>query len=99
MKKLRGLLSTLMQRSTFKLGFNCLIRKKRSYFFFSLERMSMFLPGVDPNFICHDLNVNPAIVPRKQPSWRSSKEHVEAVKKEVNKLKRAGPIKEVFYPE
>ena len=98
MKNLRGLLSTLMQRSTFKLGFNCLLKKKRSYCF-SFERMSMFLPGVDPNFICHDLNVNPAIVPRNQPSRRSSKEHVEAVKKEVNKLKRAGAINEVFNPE
>ena len=22
-------------------------------------------PGVDPNFICHQLNVNPAIIPRR----------------------------------
>ena len=56
-------------------------------------------PGVDPNFICYHLNVNPAIVPRKQPPWCSSKEYVKAVKKEVNKLKRAGAINEVFNPE
>nr|POE50827.1 retrovirus-related pol polyprotein from transposon 17.6 [Quercus suber] len=36
---------------------------------------------------------------RKQPPQRPSKEHAEAVKEEVNKLKRAGAIKEVFYPE
>ena len=24
-------------------------------------------PGVDPNLICHHLNVNPTVVPRKQP--------------------------------
>ena len=24
-------------------------------------------PGVDPNFICHHLNVSPAITPKKQP--------------------------------
>ena len=24
-------------------------------------------PGVDPYFICHHLNVNPAITPKKQP--------------------------------
>ena len=23
--------------------------------------------GVDPNFICHHLNVNPIVLPRKQP--------------------------------
>jgi len=56
-------------------------------------------PGVDPDFICHHLNVNPTILPRKQPPRRSSKEHSDAVKKEVNKLKQAGAIKEVFYLE
>ena len=44
-------------------------------------------PGIDPNFICHHLNVNPSIVSRKQPPRRSSKDHCEAVKDEVAKLK------------
>ena len=56
-------------------------------------------PRIDPDFICHHLNVNPSITSRKQPLWRSSKDHYEAVKDEVTKLKRAGAIKEVFYPE
>ena len=43
--------------------------------------------GVDPDFICHHLNVNPTILPRKQPPWCSSKEHSDTVKDEVNKLK------------
>ena len=55
-------------------------------------------PGIDPSFICHHLNVNPSIIPKRQPPRRSSKEHVEAVKNEVTKLKQAGAIKEVFYP-
>ena len=56
-------------------------------------------PGVDPDFICHHLNVNPSILPKKQPPRHSSKEHFDAVKEEVKKLKQAGAIKEVFYPE
>ena len=56
-------------------------------------------PGVDPNFICHHLNVNPSITPRRQPPWRPSKEYAEAVKNEVTKLKQTGAIKEVFYPQ
>ena len=56
-------------------------------------------PGVDPNFIYHHLNVNPSITPRRQPPRRPSKEHAEAVKNEVTKLKQAGAIKEVFYPQ
>ena len=55
-------------------------------------------PGVDPDFICHHLNVNPVMTPRKQLSRRPSKEHAEAVCQEVTKLKKAGAIKEIFYP-
>ena len=56
-------------------------------------------PGVDPNFICHHLNVNPSITLKKQPPRRLSKEHAKAIKNEVTKLKWAGAIKEVFYPQ
>ena len=55
--------------------------------------------GVDPDFICHHLNVNPSVTPKKQPPRRLSKEHANAIKEEVMKLKKAGAIKEVFYPE
>ena len=56
-------------------------------------------PGVDLDFICHHLRVNPLIAPRKQPPRRPSKEHTEVVREEVTKLKQVGAIKEVFYPE
>ena len=56
-------------------------------------------PRVDLDFIFHHLNVNSAILPKKEPSRCSSKKHSDAVKEEVNKLKQAGAIKEVFYPE
>ena len=54
---------------------------------------------MDPEFIYHNLNVNPLIAPKKQIPQRPSKEHAEAVREEVAKLKQAGAIKEVFYPE
>ena len=56
-------------------------------------------PGVDPNFICHHLNVNPYVIPKKQLPQRSSRDHSNAVKDEVMKFKQARTIKEVFYPE
>ena len=56
-------------------------------------------PGVDPNFICHHLNVNPSVIPKKQPPQHSSKNHSDVVKDEVIKLKQARAIKELFYPE
>ena len=36
--------------------------------------------GVDLNFICHHLNVNPFVIPRKQPPRHSSKDHFDAVR-------------------
>ena len=54
---------------------------------------------MDPEFICHHLNVNPSIVPKKQPLRHPSKEHAEAVREEVTRLKQVGAIKEVFYYE
>ena len=54
---------------------------------------------MDPDFICHHLNVNLLTTPKKQLPCRPSKEHVEAVRQEVTKLKQARAIKEVFYPE
>ena len=44
-------------------------------------------PGLNPEFICHHLNVDPSATPKKQPSRRPSSEHVEAIKTEVVKLK------------
>ena len=56
-------------------------------------------PGIDPDFMCHHFNVNPSVTPKKQSPRRPSREHAETIREEVTKLKRAGAIKEVFYPE
>ena len=55
--------------------------------------------GVDTNFIFHRLNVNPSVIRKRQPPRQPSKKHAEAVRSEVAKLKHAGAIKEVFYPQ
>nr|XP_023882466.1 uncharacterized protein LOC111994820 [Quercus suber] len=55
------------------------------------------VPQVDPDFICHHLNVNPSVIPKKQPSQRLSRVHAEAIKDEVTKLKQAGAIKEGYH--
>ena len=45
------------------------------------------------------MNVNTAIVPKRQQPRCLPKEHAEAVKEEVNKLKQARAIKEDYYFE
>ena len=80
-------------------------REKKEILAFLRKNIDVFawntyeVPRVDPELICHHLNVNLTVLPRKRPPRRSSKEHSDIVKEKVNKLKRAGAIKEVFYPE
>ena len=57
------------------------------------------VPVVDLKFIVHRLNVDPSFPPKKQRPRRSVREHIEAVKSEVQKLKEVGAIKEIYFPE
>ena len=57
------------------------------------------VPKVDLSFIVHKLNVDPKVMLKKERLRRSTKPHVEVVKEEVEKLKRSGAIREVFFPE
>ena len=54
---------------------------------------------VDLSFIMHKMNVDPKVMPKKQRTRRFAKPHMEAVKEEVEKLKRSGAIREVFFPK
>ena len=38
------------------------------------------VPGVDPEFIVHKLNVDPSFPPKKQKPRRSANEHVEPMR-------------------
>ena len=70
---------------------------------FLIQNMDVFawtlyeVPGVDPEFIVHKLNMDPSFPPKKQKLRRSAKEYVEVVKSEVERLKEAGAIREIFF--
>ena len=89
----------------FQVGAQLPTHEKQALIEFLRDNVNIFAwdvceaPGIDPDFICHHLNVNPSITPKKQPPRRLSIDHYEAVKEEVTKLKRVGAIKEVFYLE
>lgn len=57
------------------------------------------VPRVDLEVIVHKLNVDPPCPPKKQKPRRMAKEHAEAVKQEVGKLKDARVIREIFFLE
>ena len=56
------------------------------------------MPGLDPSFICHHLNVFSGAKPVIQRTRRSALHHAEVVAKEVKNLLEARAIQEVHYP-
>ena len=55
------------------------------------------VPGMDPEFIVHKLNMDPSFPPKKQKLRRSAKKHVEAVRSEVQRLRVARVIRKPFF--
>ncbi|XP_057428801.1 uncharacterized protein LOC130722168 [Lotus japonicus] len=56
------------------------------------------MPGIDPNFICHRLALNPSVKPVSQLRRRLGGDKGKAVQQEVDKLLPAEFIREVKYP-
>uniref|UniRef100_A0A2N9HB70 RNase H type-1 domain-containing protein n=1 Tax=Fagus sylvatica TaxID=28930 RepID=A0A2N9HB70_FAGSY len=71
------------------------LRKNADVFAWSHDDM----PSISTNVITHKLNVNPSIAPVKQKRRVFAPERNTAVMEEVDKLLKAGFIREVYYPE
>ena len=56
------------------------------------------MPGVDPDYIQHRLNVDPHSKPVQQKVKRAAPIHAEAIQKEVQRLLQARTIRELQYP-
>uniref|UniRef100_A0A2N9HY76 Uncharacterized protein n=1 Tax=Fagus sylvatica TaxID=28930 RepID=A0A2N9HY76_FAGSY len=56
-------------------------------------------PGVDPEFVCHELNVSPEYKPVVQKARRTAPQHAEAVREKVERLLKIEAIREVLYPQ
>ena len=86
----------------FQIGKSLLFSKKVQVLLFLVSNKDVFAwspykaPGIDLEFICHWLNVDPKCTSKKQNLRRSSNFHSNAVKEEMDKLKGVGAIKEVF---
>ncbi|XP_019089100.1 PREDICTED: uncharacterized protein LOC109127941 [Camelina sativa] len=57
------------------------------------------MPGISPEVISHELNADPTFRPVKQKRRKLGPERAEIVNKEVERLLKAGQIREVKYPE
>ena len=90
---------------SFLIGASVRDKERAEMLLFLVQNVDMFtwspyeVPGVDPEFIVHKLNMDPLYPPKKQKLRRSAKKHVETVRQEIKRLKEAGAIKEIFFPE
>ena len=70
-----------------------------------IQNMDVFVwspyevPRVDPKFIVHILNVDLLFPPKKQKPRRSAREHIEAIKSKVQKLKEVRVTREIYFPK
>ena len=67
----------------------------RDIFAFSTEEM----PGIPTSVMCHKLDIKPGYKPVKQNLQHQEKERIEAAKEEVEKLLKAGFIRECKYSD
>ena len=56
------------------------------------------MKGIDPELMCHRLNIDLQVLTRWQKKRPLNPERAEALKDEVDKLIRAGFIREAKYP-
>jgi hypothetical protein len=78
-----------------KMALVAFLRRNQDVFAWSHE----YMPGIPPSMIVHKLMVDPSHRPVKQRRRSFAPERNQAVAEEVQKLLKAGFIREVDYPE
>ena len=56
------------------------------------------MKGIDPDLMCHRLNIDPQVYTRRHNRRPLDPERAQVLKDEVDKLIRAGFIREAKYP-
>jgi len=57
------------------------------------------MPGIDPDFLCHRLTMDPQVRPVRQRRRKFNEERHQVIREESEKLLKAGHIREIQYPE
>jgi len=57
------------------------------------------MPGIDPDFLCHHLTMDPQVRPERQRRRKFNEERRLVIRQETKKLLDAGHIREIQYPE
>jgi len=57
------------------------------------------MPGIDPDFLCHHLTMDPKVRPVRQRRRKFNGERRQAIREETEKLLKVSHIREIQYPE
>ena len=57
------------------------------------------MPGIDPDFLCHRLTMDPQVRPVRKRNRKFNEERRQVIKEEMRKLLSAGHIREIQYLE
>ena len=57
------------------------------------------IPGIDPDFLCHRLTMDPKVWPVRQRRKKFNEERWQVIKEETKKLLSVGQIREIQYPK
>ncbi|XP_027916049.1 uncharacterized protein LOC114175492 [Vigna unguiculata] len=81
--------------STTETAIRRVLQANMSLFAWSVRDM----PGINPDILCHRLNINLRVKPRVQRRRRLNDEKGKAATEEIKKLKEAEHIREIQYPD
>ena len=82
----------------FKLGESLVEEERRMIVGVIEEHMDAFawsasdMPGIDPDFLCHRLSMDPKVRPVRQRRRKFNKEKRKVIHDEAQKLLAAGPV-------
>jgi len=57
------------------------------------------MPGIDPDFLCHRLTMDPQVRPVRERRRKFNEERQLVIEQETQKLLSVGHIREIQYPE
>ncbi len=103
-EELESVLSSSDPEKYFKIGCGLDATERSELINFLVGNLDIFawdpyeVPGVDPNFIQHQLNVDPQSKPIQRRARRAAPIHTEVVQQEVEKLLQVGAMQELQYP-
>ena len=104
-KPSRGVVEREIRGKTFKLGWSLSQESQDRVAEVIARHLDAFawttadMPGIDLDFLCHQLTIDPMVRPIRQRRKKFNEERRQVVREETEKLLKVGHIREIQYPK